>query len=608
MLLLLFLCMCCRTVLAEKTDPAPFAYVHDPRENPAAMRDIVENPDAVYGFSPSPAEDSTLKEFADAIDWTDAGQVSDARAQRQAYHDSLQELYDMVFSMATEGQDTEAIARAVSQRRNELRLESYADDPEGLETVKKRNLDTYGNEFGPTQDALYEKYGSWEMVLVKALGSNPGMDACLGFYDEYYELYNLEMESLTDDQTAEQNRSLILDRVVILSRHHIRSPLSGSGSLLGEITPHEWFHWTSRPSELSLRGAVLETMMGQYFRLWLENEGLFPENYQPEEGAVRFYANAKQRTLATAKYFSAGLLPVADLSIESHVAYDVMDPTFEPSLNFVTDEYVQDALAEIQGERGFEGILDSLKGAVSLLIDTADMEQSEAYQAGKYGDLLSGETVLTLTEGKEPSMTGPIKNATSAADAMVLQYYEEEDEQKAAFGHDLTMEDWQTIHSVVDTYTDMLFCSPLIAVNVAHPLLQEIRAELTEEGRRFSFLCGHDANIASVLAALNYGDYLLPETVEQRTPIGVKLVFERWVRSDSEVFYKINLVYQSTQQLRTMQPMNLENPPVIYPLHFDGMDADHMMAEADLLALLDGAISAYDALLEKYTAVMDDAA
>ena len=63
-----------------------------------------------------------------------------------------------------------------------------------------------------------------------------------------------------------------LDRVVILSRHNIRSPLSGSGSMLGEITPHEWFQWTSSPSELSLRGAVAETMMGQYFRLWLEQE------------------------------------------------------------------------------------------------------------------------------------------------------------------------------------------------------------------------------------------------------------------------------------------------------------------------------------------------
>ena len=396
-----------------------------------------------------------------------------------------------------------------------------------------------------------------------------------------------------------------LDRVVILSRHNIRSPLSGSGSLLGDITPHEWFRWTSSPSELSLRGAVLEIMMGQYFRLWLEQEGLFPVNYQPEEGAVRFYANAKQRTIATARYFSAGLLPVAAVPVETHVAYDTMDPVFEPSLNYATEEYIQDAISQIAekgGETGLDGILSGLNDAIALLMDTADIEQSEAYQAGKYGDLKAGETVLTLEEGKEPKMSSPIKNATSVADAMILQYYEEPDKQKAAFGHDLTDEDWRLIHSIVDTYTDMLFCSPLVSVNVAHPLLEEIRAELTAEGRKLTFLCGHDSNVASVLAALNYRDYLLPETVEQHTPIGVKLVFERWINAENEAYYKVNLVYQSTSQLRSMEQLTLENPPVIYPLHFEGMDAEDRITEAGLLKMLDDAISAYDAIVESYDA------
>ena len=187
------------TALDEREDrdllSAPFVYENDPRGNPEAMRDIVENPDAVYGFSPSRAEESTLKEFADAIDWTNPEEVASARAQRQAYHDSMKELYEIILTMVNKDQDIEAIARAVSQRRNELRLEAYRDDPEGLEIVKKRNLELYGNEFGPSQDALFEKYGSWETVLIKALGSNPGMDACLGFYDDFYYLYDLEYET-----------------------------------------------------------------------------------------------------------------------------------------------------------------------------------------------------------------------------------------------------------------------------------------------------------------------------------------------------------------------------------------------------------------------------
>ena len=176
------------------TDKAGFTYEHDPRDNPKAMRDIVANPDAVYGFSPSTAEESTLKDYANALDWTAPEQVAKAREARQTYHDSMSELYDMMLAMIYEDKDVETIARAVSKRRNELRLEAEKDNPEGLALAKKRNLETYGNEEGPAADDLYQKYGSWDMVLYKALGTNAGMDACLGFYDEYYYLYDLDNE------------------------------------------------------------------------------------------------------------------------------------------------------------------------------------------------------------------------------------------------------------------------------------------------------------------------------------------------------------------------------------------------------------------------------
>ena len=143
----------------------------------------------------------------------------------------------------------------------------------------------------------------------------------------------------------------ILEQVVVLSRHNIRSPMSGSGSVLTEITPHEWISWTSNPSELSLRGGALETMMGQYFRRWAEKERLFPENYQPDDSSVRIYANAKQRTIATAQFFATGLLPTAGLEVETHVEYDSMDPTFKPQLTFVNNAYTRDVESQVKEER-----------------------------------------------------------------------------------------------------------------------------------------------------------------------------------------------------------------------------------------------------------------
>lgn len=162
-------------------------YVHDPMANPKAAKDIIEDPKAVYGYSPSPESDR-LKEFA-RLDWTDKAKVEERRAQREAYHESMKELYDMIKTMKAEGKDIETIARAVSTRRNEIRLEAYKDDPEGLAVAKKSNLEKYGDEKGGSPDFFFKKYGSWETVLEKALSANPGADALLGLYDKYYDTY-----------------------------------------------------------------------------------------------------------------------------------------------------------------------------------------------------------------------------------------------------------------------------------------------------------------------------------------------------------------------------------------------------------------------------------
>ena len=73
-----------------------------------------------------------------------------------------------------------------------------------------------------------------------------------------------------------------LKEVVVLSRHNIRAPMSGPGSAVDTATPHTWYEWSADTSELSLRGGILETAMGQYFRKWLEEEELIPANYRPE--------------------------------------------------------------------------------------------------------------------------------------------------------------------------------------------------------------------------------------------------------------------------------------------------------------------------------------
>lgn len=176
-----------------------FKYEHDPRLNPSAMADVVEDEKAIYGFRPS--ETGSLKAYA-AYDWSDPEIVAQGRQDRIAYHESMSEMYDIFENMTAEGKDIEAIARAVSTKRNELRLAAYKDDPEGLAQVKERNLEKYGHEEGPLPEEQFAKYNSWEMVLKKAFSTNSGMDACLGLYDDYYHLYVASGE-ITDDSVPQ---------------------------------------------------------------------------------------------------------------------------------------------------------------------------------------------------------------------------------------------------------------------------------------------------------------------------------------------------------------------------------------------------------------------
>ena len=156
---------------------------------------------------------------------------------------------------------------------------------------------------------------------------------------------------------------------------------------------------------------------------------------------------------------------------------------------------------------------------------------------------------------------------------------------------------------MLGTYGKILFTSPLLAPNLAHPMLKEIYAELNAQGRQFSFLCGHDSTIMSFLSALGAEEYTLPGAIEAMTPIGTKIVFERWEDAGGNSFYKVNLVYQSVEQLRSLQPLSLEIPPMIVPLSFEGVAADEqgMIAQKDLLELFEAKINALGELEKAYS-------
>ena len=357
------------------------------------------------------------------------------------------------------------------------------------------------------------------------------------------------------------------EEMVILSRHNIRSPLSGPGSVLSRITPHTWFDWSSDPGELSLRGGALEVEMGQFFREWLIVEGFFEKNAVPTEDEVRFYANSIQRTRATARAFAAGMFPMADIAVEQHTPLGTMDPVFNPQITKISDGFLAKAYSEIEAMGGTDG---PLKEKYALLEKVLDMKSAPAAKndTTAFGQFPSA---VRFELNKEPIMSGGLKMACSASDALTLQYYEEPDALKAGFGHKLSRQDWADVSAVKDWYQDLLFAVPSVATNVAHPMLKELLDELQCSWRKFAFLCGHDSNIGSVLAALDVEPYSAFGAIESKTPIGGKILFQKFRGQDGRQYADIWLVYASADQLREMSILSLQHPPMAIQLHLKGL-------------------------------------
>ncbi len=411
--------------------------------------------------------------------------------------------------------------------------------------------------------------------------------------------------TFAEGDTLYSDEGYTLEKVVVLSRHNLRAPLSSSGSVPQELTPHNWIEWTAPSSELTLKGGMLETNMGQYFRKWYAKEGFIPENYIPEEGEFRFYARDKQRCRATARYFATGFDPVADITVEHPGSPNNLEDFMEPVIHSYSDEFADaiiDEKAQLGGEEGFEGISKQTRDAIELIMDVVDMKDSKVYQSGKYGDLLKSRTGFKVEPGQEPDLTGAVKTVSQVVDALILQYYEEPDAVKAAFGHDLTDEQWQTIGDFITTYLTIKHGTHLAAVDITHPLLEELESELTNEDRKLTFFCAHDCTVMGTLAALGSDDYTLPDSLETRTPIGVKLMFDRLRDEDGKTWYHVYILYRSTDQIRDSEELSLDNPPLRYDIVFDGIETneDGLISEDDLLQLFDNAIQEYDELETKY--------
>ncbi|ENE0866680.1 bifunctional glucose-1-phosphatase/inositol phosphatase [Klebsiella variicola] len=364
-----------------------------------------------------------------------------------------------------------------------------------------------------------------------------------------------------------------LQQVLIMSRHNLRAPLANNGSVLEQSTAKAWPQWDVPGGQLTTKGGVLEVYMGHYMREWLAQQKLVTSGECPPENAVYAYANSLQRTVATAQFFITGAFPGCGIAVHHQPQMGTMDPTFNPVITDDSPAFREKALQAMEKERQGMQLTESYK----LLETMIDYRNSPSCKEKQVCSLSEGKDTFSAGYQHEPGVSGPLKVGNSLVDAFTLQYYEGFPKDQVAWGEITSDKQWQVLSKLKNGYQDSLFTSVAVAQNVAKPLVKYIdNALVGEEANKakVTLLVGHDSNIASLLTALDFKPYQLPGQYE-RTPIGGKLLFQRWHDSaGNRDLMKIEYVYQSTEQLRNADALTLQAPPQRVTLALNGCPVD----------------------------------
>lgn len=369
-----------------------------------------------------------------------------------------------------------------------------------------------------------------------------------------------------------------LKGVAIFSRHGVRAPNGGSQYFMQNATNHTWADFTAPAEELTLKGGILETLMGQFFRKWTASEGLLSENiYNTDaEDSVFFYANSMQRTIATSNYFLAGFMPVSSLTTYWTGTFGTYRPEFYPLRFDMNDiDKVKSEIAYLEKTDTLRKLSESCTESMKLLADVLDFKDSPLGQSGGIPDFGTNPDHNSQFVVKHDTLSfssSSIGHAFLLADPLILQSYITGD--STAFGRPLTYQQWRSIGKITAATISTSALVPSIYKPAGQHMLDSISAELKNEGRKFFFMCGHDSNISCMLKAMDVEDYTLENTIEPYIPIGAKIVFEKWADASGKEFVGVNFVYQSVKQMRSAEILTLDNPPMIVPLRLKSLTAN----------------------------------
>jgi 4-phytase/acid phosphatase len=365
-----------------------------------------------------------------------------------------------------------------------------------------------------------------------------------------------------------------LEKVVIVSRHGVRAAMS-SPERLEETSARPWPRFSVPPGHLTDNGATLATLFGGYYRQLYVSEGLLSG---ADCGAVYYWANVTQRTIATAKALSEGLSPGCGASVHT-VGEGRADPLFEPVKAGVVKPDLALARAAVEGRVGGDlarwsgGHRDAMDSLDVLLMQCAARPCPAGAGRGKRRVF---DARPALVEGDETvGIEGPEAFASGVTESLLMAW---------ADGRDFASLGWKGLdeQSLLRVFAlhqaefDLRLRTPYVARTVSGLLALKVLATL-ESGEdamgdpkaRVVVIVGHDGSLATLGGLLDLNWATRGYQPNQIAPGGA-LMFERWRRADGVSVIRARFTVQSLSQLRERKSLSLASPPEASPIFVPG--------------------------------------
>jgi 4-phytase/acid phosphatase len=398
---------------------------------------------------------------------------------------------------------------------------------------------------------------------------------------------------------------LVLERVVVLMRHGVRSPtLDNQG--LAQYSPKAWPVWPVDPANLTPRGRDLVKLMGGYLREDLTSRGLLSSEGCPPAEETLVYSDLDQRTIVTGEGLLDGLYPGCDQLEPEYLHSAAVDPLYHPVQAGLCPFDVVAARQAILGRIGgsLDTVLESSAQAIASLQDILQCCTATLCDDGDKTCTLQGVPSALLDDKNGIRLRGPIAIGSTISEIFVLEYAQGMPANDVGFGIASTPEAIRPLTRLHTLQFNLVDRTPYVAGKNASYLVDRIVSALREglkddfsgtlAGPKLTVFVGHDNNLASVAGLLGL-EWGVPTFELNQTPVGSVMAFELLRDADSgKRFVRIRYLSQTMDQLREGTVLDRDHPPGIAEVAVPGCIAagysGSVCAIGDFVQLAEGVV------------------